>query len=247
MPSLSSATPGHTISRKRSGPRAAEAARGTGGGAHRRFAAVAGVCCFHWPTAGGLTVKHVFWSLLRECSSHFLGLGLFCKRPELQRDKSRNQSTTTNFRIQELDHHINRRATELVSPGQAAAHVSRAPACGRGRSGMSAGAADDDELLSVADIIDEALAIIAATDEAPSPDDECTGTGAGNGAARRGPGAAGGRKSWEQWERFGKRVAQGKAYVSCAIDFGQPWSGACAPRSWSACTASTTPPRRTTR
>ena len=42
---------------------------------------------------------------------------------------------------------------------------------------MSAGAADDDELLSVADIIDEALAIIAATDEAPSPDDECTGQG----------------------------------------------------------------------
>ena len=45
------------------------------------------------------------------------------------------------------------------------------------------------------------------------------GTGAGNGAARRGPGAAGGRKSWEQWERFGKRVAHGKAYASCAIDF----------------------------
>ena len=41
---------------------------------------------------------------------------------------------------------------------------------GRGRSGMSAGAADDDEPLSIADIIDEALAAIAATDEAPSPD-----------------------------------------------------------------------------
>ena len=132
----------------------------------------------------------------------------------------------------------------VLLPGPAARSGQEARALAAGRGGMSTGAANDDDLLSVADIINEALAIIAATDEAPSPDDECDGTEAGNGAARRGTGR---HKSWYQWVGFSKRVAQGKAYVSCAIDFGQPWSGACAPRSWSACTASTTPPRRTTR
>ena len=43
------------------------------------------------------------------------------------------------------------------------------------------------------------------------------GAEAGSDVARGG--AVGGRKSWGQWERFGKRVAQGKAYASCAIDF----------------------------
>ena len=83
---------------------------------------------------------------------------------------------------------------------------------------MSAGAADDGELLSVVDIIDEALATIAATDQAPSPDDEGEGDGAeaGRGVAR---GGATGPKSWEQWERFSRRVAQGEAYASCVIDF----------------------------
>ena len=80
---------------------------------------------------------------------------------------------------------------------------------------MSAGAADDDGLL--ADIIAEALEAIAATDEAPSPDDEGEDEGAeaGSGAAR----GAGRPKSWGQWERFSKRVAKGKAYASCVIDF----------------------------
>ena len=69
---------------------------------------------------------------------------------------------------------------------------------------MSAGAADDDGLL--ADIIAEALEAIAATDEG-----EDEGAEAGSGAAREG--AAGRPKSWEQWERFSKRVAEGKAYA----------------------------------
>jgi len=117
----------------------------------------------------------LFYVSLLECSSHFLGLGLFCKRPELQRDKSRNHQPRLIFGIQELDTSTVVQ-TKIALAKRQHTSVGRQP-CGRGRSGMSAGAADDDELLSVADIIDEALAIIAATDEAPSTDDECTGQG----------------------------------------------------------------------
>jgi hypothetical protein len=72
---------------------------------------------------------------------------------------------------------------------------------------------NDDELAA---IVHEALAAVAATDAASGAADQGHVEG-GSGEARGG--AAGRPKSWGQWKAFSKRVEEGKACLSCAIDF----------------------------